>query len=102
MAARSGQTYRESKSFVIASKTPTVQIKLPKTRFRRGELLGLKVAASQNTRTLVARLEGVAPGSFRWAGKAGAIPGELFIPDPLIPGTMHLTLTTDDLRLSMG
>jgi len=32
-----------------------------KTRYRRGELLGLKVAASQNTRTLVARLEGAHP-----------------------------------------
>src|SRR5262249_48524761 len=50
---RTGQTYRESKTFVIASKTPTVQIKLVKTRYRRGEAIPLKVSASQNTRTLV-------------------------------------------------
>jgi len=55
---RAGQAYRESKTFVIASKSPVVQIKLPKTRYRRGEVLDLRVAASQNTRTLVARLGG--------------------------------------------
>ncbi len=102
MRDRSGQTYRESKSFVIASKTPTVQIKLPKTRYRRGELLGLKVAASQNTRTLVARLEGVAPVSLRWDAKAGANTGELFIPDQMIPGTYHLTVTAEDIAHNMG
>ena len=58
MRDRSGQTYREVKTFVIASKSPTVQIKLPKTRYSRGETVDLKVLASQNTRTLVARLEG--------------------------------------------
>ena len=102
MRDRSGQTYRESKTFVIASKSPTVQIKLPKTRYRRGELLGLKVAASQNTRTLVARLEGVAPVSLRWDAKAGANTGELFIPDQMIPGTYHLTVTAEDIAHNMG
>ena len=61
MRDRSGQTYRESKTFVIASKSPTVEIKVSKTRFQRGEVLHLRVSASQNTRTLVARLEGAAP-----------------------------------------
>jgi Ca-activated chloride channel family protein len=102
MRDRSGQTYRESKTFVIASKSPTVQIKLPKTRYRRGELLGLKVAASQNTRTLVARLEGAAPVSLRWDAKAGTNTGELFIPDRMIPGTYHLTVTAEDIAHNMG
>jgi Ca-activated chloride channel family protein len=102
MRDRSGQTYRESKTFVIASKSPTVQIKLPKTRYRRGELLGLKVAASQNTRTLVARLEGVAPVSLRWDAMAGTNTGELFIPDQMIPGTYHLTVTAEDIAHNMG
>ena len=102
MRDRSGQTYRESKSFVIASKSPTVQIKLPKTRYRRGEMLGLKVAASQNTRTLVARLEGAAPVSLHWDAKAEANTGELFIPDQMIPGTYHLTVTAEDIAHNMG
>jgi len=102
MRDRSGQTYRESKTFVIASKSPTVQIKLPKTRYRRGELVGLKVAASQNTRTLVACLEGAVPVSLRWDAKAGTNTGELFIPDQLIPGTYHLTVTAEDIAHNMG
>jgi Ca-activated chloride channel family protein len=102
MRDRSGQTYRESKTFVIASKSPTVQIKLPKTRYRRGEMLGLKVAASQNTRTLVARLEGVAPVSLHWDAKAATNTGELFIPDQMIPGTYHLTVTAEDIAHNMG
>jgi Ca-activated chloride channel homolog len=102
MRDRSGQTYRESKTFVIASKTPTVQIKLAKTRYRRGEALGLKVAASQNTRTLVARMEGAAPVSLRWDAKAGTNTGELFIPDQMIPGTYRLTVTAEDIAHNMG
>ncbi len=102
MRDRSGQTYRESKTFVIASKSPTVQIKLPKTRYRRGEVVGLKVAASQNTRTLVARLEGAAPVSLHWDAKAETNTGELFIPEQMIPGTYHLTVTAEDIAHNMG
>jgi Ca-activated chloride channel homolog len=102
MRDRSGQTYRESKTFVIASKSPTVQIKLPKTRYRRGEVLGLEVAASQNTRTLVARLEGAAPVSLHWDPKPATNTGELFIPEQMIPGIYHLTVTAEDIAHNMG
>jgi Ca-activated chloride channel homolog len=102
MRDRSGQTYRESKTFVVTSKPPTVLIKLAKTRYRRGEMLGLKVAASQNTRTLVARLEGAAPVSLHWDAKAATNTGELFIPDQMIPGTYHLTVTAEDIAHNMG
>jgi Ca-activated chloride channel family protein len=102
MRDQAGQTYRESKTFVIASKSPTVEIKLPKTRFRRGEILPLKVAASQNTRTLVARLEGAAPTDLHWDEKTGANTGELSIPEQMIPGTYHLTVTAEDIAHNMG
>jgi Ca-activated chloride channel homolog len=102
MRDRVGQTYRESKTFVIASKSPTVQIKLLKTRYRRGEVLDLRVGASQNTRTLVARLEGAVPVSLRWDAKAGTNAGELFIPEQMIPGTYHLTVTAEDIAHNMG
>src|SRR5262249_16462022 len=99
---RTGQTYRESKTFVIASKTPTVQIKLAKTRYRRGEAVPLRVSASQNTRTLVARLEGAAPVELRWDAKAGASTGDLQIPHQMIPGTYHLIVTAEDIAHNMG
>ena len=99
---RAGETYRESKTFVIASKSPTVQIRLAKTRFRRGEAVELKVAASQNTRTLVARLEGLAPVSLRWDATSGANTGQLTIPEQMFPGTYHLTVTAEDIAHNMG
>jgi Ca-activated chloride channel homolog len=99
---RGGQTYRESKTFVIASKSPVVQIKLPKTRYRRGEVLDLRVAASQNTRTLVARLDGAVPVNLRWDAKVGMNTGELLIPEQMIPGTYHLTVTAEDIAHNMG
>jgi Ca-activated chloride channel family protein len=102
MRDRAGQTYRESKTFVIASKSPTVQIKLAKTRYRRGETVDLNVAASQSTRTLVARLDGAAPVSLRWDAKTGANTGELTIPEQMIPGTYHLTVTAEDIAHNMG
>jgi Ca-activated chloride channel family protein len=102
MRDRSGQTYCESKTFVIASKSPTVEIKLPRTRYRRGETLDLKVSASQNTRTIVARIEGALPVSLHWDSKANTNTGELFIPEQMIPGTYHLTVTAEDVAHNMG
>ncbi len=102
MRDRFGQAYRESKTFVIASKSPAVQIKLPRSRYRRGEVLELKVTASQNTRTLVARLEGAAPAALHWDARAGANTGGLLIPGQMIPGTYHLTVTAEDIAHNMG
>jgi Ca-activated chloride channel homolog len=99
---RAGHTYREAKTFVIASKTPVVQIKLDQKRYRRGQVLDLKVSASQNTRTLVAHLEGAAPVGLKWDPRAGANTGQLFIPVSMIPGTYRLTVTAEDIAHNMG
>jgi Ca-activated chloride channel family protein len=99
---RSGHAYRESKTFVIASKSPVVQIKLLKKRYRRGEVLDLKVAASQNTRTLVARIEGAVPVSLRWDAQSGLSTGQLSIPEQMIPGAYTLTVTAEDIAHNMG
>jgi Ca-activated chloride channel family protein len=99
---RLGHTYRESKTFVISSKPPVVQVKLERTRFQRGEAVDLKVRASQNTRTLVARLEGAAPVELRWNASAGASTGTLLIPEQAIPGTYKLTVTGEDIAHNIG
>jgi Ca-activated chloride channel homolog len=102
MRDRAGNVYKEHKTFVIASKTPEVQIKLTKKRYRVGETLQLKVAASQNTRTLVARIDGAVPAGLRWDAKAGANTGEVRIPEQMIPGTYRLTVTAEDIAHNMG
>jgi Ca-activated chloride channel family protein len=97
-----GHTYREAKTFVIASKAPVVQINLNQKRYRRGQVLDLKVAASQSTRTLVARLEGAAPVGLKWDPKAGMNTGQLIVPEQMIPGTYRLTVTAEDIAHNMG
>ena len=94
---RLGRTYRESKTFVIASKPPVVQIKLDSKRCRRGQILDLKVSASQSTRILVARLEGAAPVDLKWDARAGANTGQLLVPEQAIPGIYRLTVTAEDV-----
>jgi Ca-activated chloride channel family protein len=97
-----GRTYKESKTFVIASKPPVIQIKLDRKRFRRGETMKLKVAASASTRTLVARLEGAAPVELHWSGQAGANTGEVVVPERAIPGVYKLTVTGEDIAHNIG
>jgi Ca-activated chloride channel family protein len=99
---QAGHTYRESKTFVIASKTPTVQLKLATKRFHRGQLLDLKASASANTRTLVARMDGAVPVSLRWDSQSAANVGTLTIPEQAIPGTYKLTVTAEDIAHNIG
>jgi Ca-activated chloride channel homolog len=99
---RVGHTYREFKTFVIASKPPVVQIKLGSRRYHRGQAVDLKVSASQTTRTLVARLEGAVPVGLNWDARTGANTGRLLIPDQTIPGTYKLTVTAEDIAHNIG
>jgi Ca-activated chloride channel family protein len=99
---RLGHTYRESKTFVIASKPPVVQIKLDSKRCRRGQILDLKVSASQSTRTLVARLEGAPPVELKWDARAGLNTGQLAVPEQAIPGIYKLTVTAEDMAHNTG
>jgi Ca-activated chloride channel homolog len=99
---RAGHTYREFKTFVIASKPPVVQIKLVTRRYRRGQTVNVKASASQSTRTLVARLEGAAPVALNWDARAGINAGQLFIPEQTVPGTYKLTVTAEDIAHNIG
>jgi Ca-activated chloride channel family protein len=99
---QAGHTYREAKTFVIASTPPVVQIKLDRRRFERGQTIDLKVNASASTRTLVARMDGAAPVALRWDPKAAANTGALTIPEQTIPGTYRLTVTAEDIAHNIG
>ncbi|MGE5325396.1 MAG: VWA domain-containing protein, partial [Deltaproteobacteria bacterium] len=99
---RAGHTYRESKTFVIASKPPVVRINLDRKRFRRGEVVDLKVNASRSTRTLFARLEGSPAVSLRWDSRAGANTGRLIVPEQMPPGVYELTVTAEDVAHNIG
>jgi Ca-activated chloride channel family protein len=99
---RNGAIYREAKTFVIASKTPTVKIILSRTQFRKGDSIQLKVHASSSTRTLLAQLEGAAPVSLRWNPDESASTGEIAVPGDLVPGRYRLTVTAEDIAHNIG
>ena len=99
---RNGSVYREAKTFVIASKTPTVKIILNRKQFRKGESIPLRVQASSSTRTLLAQLEGAAPVSLRWNPDESASTGEIALPSELVPGRYRLTVTAEDIAHNIG
>jgi Ca-activated chloride channel family protein len=97
-----GHAYRESKTFVIASKPPVLQVKLERKRFQRGQTVELRVRASENTRTLVARMEGAAPVSLHWDAQAATNTGALTIPEQAIPGAYKLVVMAEDIAHNIG
>lgn len=99
---RNGAVYRESKTFVIASKTPIVRIILKRKQFRKGESIPLRVQASASTRTLLAQLEGGLPVHLRWNPDESASTGEIAVPTELPPGRYRLTVTAEDIAHNIG
>jgi Ca-activated chloride channel homolog len=99
---RNGAVYRESKTFVIASKTPTVKIILKRKQFRKGESIQLRVQASASTRTLLAQLEGAMPVNLRWNPDESASTGEIEVPSDLAPGRYRLTVMAEDIAHNIG
>jgi Ca-activated chloride channel family protein len=99
---KSGHTYREAKTFVIASKPPVAKVKLDRKRFQRGQIIELKVSASESTRTLVARMDGTVPVVLHWDDRAAANTGAITIPEQAIPGIYKLTVTAEDIAHNIG
>ena len=97
-----GNTYREAKTFVIASTPPTVKVALASTRFRRGETVELRASATSSTRTLTAHLEGAGPVALRWNPRAQINTGLLAIPAAMPIGRYTLTVTAEDIAHNLG
>jgi Ca-activated chloride channel family protein len=97
-----GQVYRESKSFVIASTPPTVKVHMDRIRYRAGEAIQLKVSASASTRTLTARVEGLAPANLHWSAEQEASTGQIALPPALPAGEYVLTVTAEDVAHNLG
>ena len=101
-----GNTYREEKSFVIASTPPAVKVLLGNKELHRGEAVTIKATASQSTRTLMARLSGPGfdsmPVTLRWNSAAGANTGVLEVPEDMPIGHYVLSVTAEDIAHNMG
>lgn len=99
---KKGNTYREAKTFVIATTSPAVRIHLERTRYRRGEVVALHVSASESTRTLLARLDGASATELHWNQQAHSNTGELIIPEQMPAGIYQLTVTAEDIAHNTG
>ncbi len=97
-----GNTYREQKSFVIASTPPTVKLELASTRLHRGQTVELHASASASTRTLFARLAGAPGVPLRWSASAHSNLGLLTVPSDLPTGRYTLTVTAEDIAHNLG
>jgi Ca-activated chloride channel family protein len=97
MSDASGHAYRETKSFVIASKPPALRASADKSSARPGETVQLRASASASTRTIVARLYGASPVELRWDPRAGASTAALTIPDGLPAGRYVIRVTAEDI-----
>jgi Ca-activated chloride channel homolog len=102
MRDRDGHVYRESKSFVIASKTPVLRARLEKPRVHAGETLRIRAEASGNARTITARLYGAMPVALRWNSAAKANTGEIAVPSYLPPGKYTVHVTAEDVAHNVG
>ena len=94
---KSGNVYRESKSFVISSKPPVVRVKLDKAAYKPGDAVRLRVSASESTRTIVARLRGAAPVHLRWNADMKSNTGDLVIPANFPSGRYRMTVVAEDV-----
>lgn len=99
---RQGRVFRESKTFVIASKPPVVRVRLDRNRYRRGEVVKLRVNASQMARTITARMYGVSPVSVRWNPSQAASTGEFVVPAHLPAGRYPLQVIAEDFAHNIG
>lgn len=97
-----GNTYREAKTFVIASTPPAVKILLEHRQLHAGETLTVKASASASTRTLTARLGGALPVSLHWNPAARANTGTITVPQNFPIGRYTLTVTAEDIAHNIG
>src|SRR5579883_3138517 len=99
---KQGHSFRESKTFVIASQPPVVRVKTEKKQFHRGETMKLHVSASDTTRTIVARMYGAAPAYLHWNAEMGSNTGELLVPASMAVGKYKVTVTAEDFAHNIG
>ena len=99
---QAGHVYRESKTFVIASKPPLVRVKLDRKQYHRGDSVHLRVSASATTRTVIARLYGAQPVRLHWNSDMASSTGVLLVPAHLAPGAYTVTVTAEDFAHNIG
>ena len=79
-----------------------VRARLNQTSYHRGDQVELQVSASETTRTIVARMYGVAPVRLTWNADARSNTGEFRIPADLPAGEYRVVFTAEDFAHNIG
>jgi Ca-activated chloride channel family protein len=99
---RNGKIYKETRTFVIASKPPIVRAKLDRKSYRAGDAVEVRASASATTRTITARMYGVPPVAIRWNPGILTNSGRFLLPKDLPPGSYTITVTAEDMAHNIG
>jgi Ca-activated chloride channel family protein len=94
---KNGRTYRERKTFLIASQAPLVSVKLGARAVRAGGTVEVSARATALTRTITARIAGAPAARVAWNERAGVNLGQLRIPPQLPPGRYVVKVTAEDV-----
>ena len=94
---KNGRTYRERKTFLIASQAPLVSVKLGAGAVRAGGTVEVSARATALTRTITARIAGAPAARLAWNERAGVNLGQLRIPPQLPPGRYLVKVTAEDV-----
>jgi len=79
-----------------------VRVRMQGTRYRAGGNVPLLVNASESTRTLTARVEGLAPVYLHWTRDAQASTGEIPLPQHLPAGDYTIVVTAEDVAHNLA
>ena len=96
MTDKNGNGYQETKSFVIDSHAPKLQVKLSDKPVKAGDDLTVKVSADSDTVRLFARIYGAQPVRLSWSHQDQTNVGKLRVPANLAAGRYTLTISAED------
>lgn len=93
---KDGNGFEEIKTFVVDSRAPAIKINLPKTTFRGGEEIEIRVSADKDTAKLTAKLYGAKPVRLIWSNAEKANIGKIVVPNNIASGQYVLTVSAED------
>jgi len=93
---KNGGGFEETKTFVVDSNAPNLKISLPKTIFRAGEEIEIRVSADKDTAKLTAKFYGANSVRLFWSNTEKANIGKIVVPDNIASGKYVLTVSAED------
>ncbi|MCI0419436.1 MAG: VWA domain-containing protein, partial [Acidobacteria bacterium] len=91
-----GRVYEEKKSFVIDSRSPTIQARIDRATYRAGDTVQIRVQSDADTRRIRLRVANLEPGEARWDPQGKASVGHIVLPPEMATGQYALEIFAED------